>query len=195
MLRPYHPSDLPALYRVCLLTGDAGADATPLYRDPDLLGHVYLGPYPASDPALCFVVQDDEGIAGYIVGTADTAGFNRWADEHWWPVLRQRYPRRDDPHDGTQDHLLVGLIHDEDHDGAPAGYPAHLHIDLLPRLQGQGWGRVLITALTECLRGRGVPGVHLRVGKDNAGARAFYTRLGFAPDEDDVWLLSLASRH
>ena len=27
------------------------------------------------------------------------------------------------------------------------GYPAHLHIDLLPELQGQGWGRRLIDTL------------------------------------------------
>ena len=193
-LRPYHPSDLPGMYRVCLLTADAGADATALYRDPDLVGHVYLGPYPTSDPGLSFVVQDDEGIAGYIVGTADTAAFDAWADEHWWPVLRQRYPLRDDPRDGTADHLLAQRVHGLDRDEAPAGYPAHLHIDLLPRIQGQGWGRRLISAFTDELRRRGVPGVHLRVDERNLGARAFYTRLGFAPDEDDVWLLPLGSR-
>ena len=61
VIRPFHPSDLPALYRICLLTGDAGGDATPLYRDPDLLGHVYLGPYPIADPGLTFVVVDELG--------------------------------------------------------------------------------------------------------------------------------------
>ena len=31
----------------------------------------------------------------------------------------------------------------------------------------------------ESLRERGIPGVHLGVGIDNLGARAFYSRLGF----------------
>ncbi len=60
-------------------------------------------------------------------------------------------------------------------------YPAHLHIDLLPELQGQGWGRRLIEILIERLRERGVPGLHLAASTDNAGALAFYPRVGFTP--------------
>lgn len=59
-------------------------------------------------------------------------------------------------------------------------YPAHLHIDLLPQLQGQGWGRRLIEELVGMLRARGVTGLHLVADADNASALAFYDRLGFA---------------
>src|SRR5213075_2470619 len=59
--------DLPGVYRVCLLTGDAGKDATALARDPDLLGHVYVGPYVVGEPGLSLVVADDSGIAGYCL--------------------------------------------------------------------------------------------------------------------------------
>jgi ribosomal protein S18 acetylase RimI-like enzyme len=188
-LRAYRPGDLPAMSRICLLTGDAGQDATALYRDPDLLAHVYCGPYPAADPSLSFVVVDDEGVAGYLVGTADTAAFTAWQDEHWWPALRARYPPA--PDDGTADHALVELIHHPPHDEPPAGFPAHLHIDLLPRLQGQGWGRRLIEAFVAALAERGVPGLHLGVDPRNAGARAFYARLGFVPDEKGRLLLAV----
>ena len=60
-----------------------------------------------------------------------------------------------------------------------AAYPAHLHIDLLPRAQRQGWGRRLINALCEALAERGVPGVHLQYDAANVNAGAFYQRLGF----------------
>jgi len=60
-------------------------------------------------------------------------------------------------------------------------YPAHLHIDLLPRLQGQGIGRSLIATLVEALQERGVPGLHLTMDAANTGAAAFYERLGFTP--------------
>lgn len=179
-IRPFAPSDLPGMYRVCLLTGAAGQDATTLYRDPDLLGHVYCGPYPVADPTLTWVVTDDLGVAGYVIGTADTAAFARWQEDSWWPALRERYPRRQgtDPDAG-----LVRILHE----GQPVDpavmdrYPAHLHIDLLPRAQGHGLGRALVTTLTDTLRGRGVPGLHLGVDPANTGALAFYARIGMEP--------------
>lgn len=54
-----------------------------------------------------------------------------------------------------------------------------LHIDLLPGLQGRGFGRALIDAFRTALAARGVPGVHLGMDAANAGARAFHERLGF----------------
>ena len=40
-IRPYAPGDLPALYDICLKTGDNGADGTHLYADPQILGEIY----------------------------------------------------------------------------------------------------------------------------------------------------------
>ena len=186
-MRPYHPSDLPGMYRVCLLTGAAGQDATALYRDPDLLGQVYCGPYPVADPGLSLVVVDEHGVAGYVVATADTTAFDAWCERSWWPTLRSRLPLRPDPGDGTEDHVLVERIHHPDPSDAPPDAPAHLHIDLLPRLQGQGWGRRLIDGLAERLRARGVPGVHLGVDGRNTRAIAFYEHLGFVRDATYPW--------
>lgn len=50
-VRPFQLFDLPGRYR--LQTGDSGRDATSLYRHPDVLAHVYAGPYPAADPGFC----------------------------------------------------------------------------------------------------------------------------------------------
>lgn len=178
-MRPFHASDLPGMYRVCLLTGAAGEDATALYRDPHLLAHVYCGPYPTADPGLSFVVVDGQGVAGYVVATADTAGFAAWCERAWWPVLRAQHPRVADPRDGTEDHVLRARIHDPEPPSVPTSAPAHLHIDLLPRLQGQGWGRRLIGELAGALRARDVPGVHLQVDARNTRAVAFYEHVGF----------------
>ena len=77
-----------------------------------------------------------------------------------------------------------------------AEYPAHLHIDLLPRLQGRGVGRRLVDTLLDALRRRGVPGVHLGVDAANTRAIGFYEHVGFAPigpdhDGSDGWLFGL----
>lgn len=191
-MRPFRPDDLPAMYRICLLTGYAGGDATARYQDPDLVGHVFAGPYPAADPALTFVVEDDEGVAGYLVGTADTEAFRAWTEEHWWPALRERYPVL--PDDGVGDRWLVEWIHHPPTEPPPAGHPAHLHIDLLPRLQRQGWGRRLIDAFRRALADRGVPGLFLEADQRNTNARAFYARLGFVPDERGRLLLPVSPR-
>src|SRR5665213_4601378 len=55
-IRPYRADDLAALYEICLKTGDSGKDATALYDDPKLIGHVYaclLYTSDAADDLLC----------------------------------------------------------------------------------------------------------------------------------------------
>ncbi|MGV8876982.1 MAG: GNAT family N-acetyltransferase, partial [Rhodoglobus sp.] len=87
-IRPAGPHDLPATYRVCLQTSDAGADGSALYSNPDLLGHIYVGPYIVGHPAIAFVLADTEGIAGYVLAASDTRAFEAWQEQHWWPGLR-----------------------------------------------------------------------------------------------------------
>lgn len=182
MIRPARPSDLAALYAICLRTGDAGADATDRYDDPDLLGHVYAGPYLALEPDLALVATgpDDDEPAGYCLAALDTRVFEQRCAQLWWPPLRRRYPRTANTRDS--DARLVELIH------APprtvletlADHPSHLHIDLLPSLQGRGVGAALIERQLAALADAGSPGVHLGVDPRNRRAIAFYRRLGFA---------------
>lgn len=183
VIRAALPMDLPGAYHVCLLTGDSGKDGTALFRNPDLLGHVYVGAYIVGEPELALVVADEDGIAGYCLAAADTRGFEAWCEARWWPVLREQYPLPPDGAAGaTPDDELVAAIHAPSRapDAIVRDYPAHLHIDLLERTRGLGFGRRLIERQLAALRERGVPGVHLDVASDNANAIAFYEHLGFA---------------
>ncbi len=187
-------ADLPGVYRVCLQTGDAGADATGSWRDPDLLGHVWAGAYVVGAPDLAFVVtHPDSGVCGYFFGCADTRAFEAWQEAAWWPPLRAAYPLRADQ---SLEAELVHVIHHPPlaPDDIVAEYPAHLHIDLLPVARGLGIGRVLVDRLLAELRVRGVPGVHLEVAASNANAIAFYQHLGFEvlrPNSDHDLLMGL----
>jgi len=60
-----------------------------------------------------------------------------------------------------------------------ADYPSHLHIDLLERAQGRGYGRRMMEIVMDKLRQRGSPGAHLGVSMVNTPAIGFYKRLGF----------------
>src|SRR3546814_17056007 len=91
-IRGYRPDDRDALYAVVLATGHEGGDAAALYRDPRLLGHVYAGPYAALHPELVLVAEDAGGVAGYVLGPADTRAFEDRQEAEGLPALRVAYP-------------------------------------------------------------------------------------------------------
>lgn len=181
-IRPFRPGDEPALSEICLRTADAGADGTGIFADDDLWGEVFVLPYVARHPDLAFVVENDQGTpVGYIVGTDDTRAFEDWFAAEWWPRFAARWPLPE-TEQTRQDGTLI-YAYGRRAGAEPYGdeHPAHLHIDLLPEIQGQGWGRRLIETLADALRARGVPSLHLVASAANTGALAFYTRLGFTP--------------
>jgi GNAT superfamily N-acetyltransferase len=183
-IRPYQPADLGALYRICLLTGRSGGDATPLYRDHKLLGHIHAAPYALFEPSLAFVAEDADGVGGYAIGALDSHDFEARLERDWWPKLRAAYPAppASVPADQwTPDQAKAHLIH---HPWAtPADlasrYPSQLHINLVPRLQSGGHGRRMISTVMDALRRRGSRGVHLPVRPANVRAIGFYRHLGF----------------
>lgn len=177
-IEPAGLADLSGIYRVCRLTGEVGDDASHLYDDPDLCGHVWAGAYVAQSGGTRLVVVDDAGVAGYLIATDDTLAFDAWAEDRWWPPLRARYPRIDD--DTPSAKLVRRMYEPEARDPEiVAAYPAHFHIDLLERTRGSGLGRVLLERLFDELRSRGIPGVHMGVDKRNTNAIGFYEHLGF----------------
>ncbi len=181
MIRLVAPGDLDALYRICLLTGDSGQDATALYKDPHLVGHLYAAPYAVLEPQSGFVIEDGEGVGAYIVGAVDTLGFEARMETEWWPALRPRYPApTGEPASWSVDEVRAWQIH---HPHPPPKritdpYPSHLHINLLPRLQGRGFGQALIDRWLGAMREAGSPGIHLGVSTANHRAIRFYRAYG-----------------
>jgi ribosomal protein S18 acetylase RimI-like enzyme len=151
MIRAYAPRDALDVDRICVTTGAAGGDATGQFPSDDYLPELYARPYLAYAPELARVL-DVDGVGGYVLGVDDTSAFVTWWRQNW----------RGDP-----DRMLIPEL-DE--------YPAHLHIDLEPRLQGSGWGRRLVEEFCGSVD---APGVHIAMDPANVAARAFYERLGF----------------
>ncbi len=178
-IRRSQPSDLDALYDICLRTGAAGRDATALLADPRLLGELFVAPYARLEPEHAFVLDDGSGAQGYIVGALDTRTFEARLEDAWWPALRARYPGPTGQ--GVLDDLFIGLVGNlpPAADEVVARFPSHLHIDLLPPYQSGGWGRRMMTTLLDALRTDGSIGVHLGVAEQNERAIGFYEHLGF----------------
>lgn len=181
-LRRFRADDLEALYHICLLTGDSGQDASRLHNDAKLIGHIYAAPYGVVEPERVIVAEDAEGVAGYIVGSFDTAGFAQKLEQAWWPTLRDRYATADSL--TTADRARVAAIMRPSQAPADlvAAYPAHVHMNLLPRLRGQRIGSALLAQWIAEARQAGVPGIHLGANTGNTGGVAFWQRSGFVPD-------------
>jgi ribosomal protein S18 acetylase RimI-like enzyme len=183
-IRPVVADDVDALYEIALKTGASGADATHVYRDGRLVGHIWAAPYARLEPQSCFAVVDETGVGGYIVGTLDSRAFDARLEVDWWPALRRHYadPPRERAIAWSADETAHYLIHHPQRtpDAIVDVYPSHLHINLLPRLQGRGVGAALITHWLDHMRAAGSAGAHFAVSPANERALAFYRAYGFS---------------
>jgi len=183
LIRDYRPGDEPGAYHVCLKTGDFGKDGEPFYReDPDALGRIFVGPYLAYEPGLSLILEDAQGVCGYALGAFDSRGFYHRYETEWRPDLCRRYPEPSgDPAQWTRSQMVHSWYHHPDYycPEPYAAYPSHLHIDLLERAQGRGFGRRMMDEVMVRLRRQGSPGAHLGVSMANVPAQGFYQRLGF----------------
>lgn len=188
-------SDIPYAYQICLQTGNSGTDATRLFKDPYILGQYYAAPYFFYDIRLCFIAELHAVPQGYLVAVQDTEAYRKWLSTEWLPKLVERYPLDSLNNTGLSrnEQNIIQILH-SDHTTTPdtsrelyTKYPAHLHIDLLPSLQGKGCGRELMQTLFTELKKRNTPGLHLGVDKDNTTAQGFYKKMGFHLIEDTAW--------
>lgn len=196
VIRGYVPSDLEALYAISLATGHAGRDASHLYADPKMMGHIYAAPYAVLAPDAVLVAEDRDNVVGYAAGSRDSRAWEERLARDWWPQLRAQYA---DPGDGTgaamtADQRRAAMIHRPTQTplSVAARFPAHLHLNLLPIAQGRGLGTRLFAAWRTA---QNAGPMHVAVNRANENARRFWTKLGFAeltgadiPDGRTVWL-------
>ncbi|PSS37363.1 hypothetical protein EW026_g414 [Hermanssonia centrifuga] len=201
--------DSARLSYICLATADAGVSAESLHTAGELPGLMYAEPYVHVPEGFGFVLVDSskpseghEDVVGYVLGTFDTRAFERSVKETWFPPYLEKYPLsalKSEPSENTPTHLrdltpndkhYIRTIHNPPSASCiNVGFsPAHIHIDILPAYQRQGWGRRLIGEAVNYLRGeRGLDKLWLGLDVRNANAKKFYQRLGLkemanAPD-------------
>ncbi len=174
-IRNFNSKDFENLKAICIET------ASDIFRGKRIteiaLVDVYCRYYIEQEPDNCFVVADQDDVAkGYILCAKDYEEYRRLFKEKYlntWNLAT----------------LIMGNFAMKSIKEYAKEYPAHLHIDLLPECQGQGYGRKLIGMLIEHLNERNISGLMLHVSAKNVGARAFYLKCGFQvlhADKNDV---------
>ncbi|EJD01417.1 uncharacterized protein FOMMEDRAFT_142046 [Fomitiporia mediterranea MF3/22] len=136
--------------------------------------------------------NDEEAVVGYTLFAFDTREFEETLESQWFHPLRAKYPKDTSDADTYKiqlteaDKQYVSLLHAPGlaPDACVAFSPAHLHVDILPEAQRQGWGRRLLDAAVRFLRDeKGLTSVWLGYDPKNTDAARFYERLGFKPIE------------
>ena len=167
-IRPLRHTDTAAVEYVCRMTAGEIHQKEPVIGN--ILAKMFSTYYARECCDTSFVLADDNDVAvGYVMCEPDYKRYgklfrkidtkNIWAldkksgfDAWWMP-----FP-----------YFFLGLK-----------YPAHLHIDILPEYQGQGYGAQMMTTMLDNLKRKNVRGIMLMAHKDNHGAIRFYERLGF----------------
>ena len=178
-IRSYKSADTSAVYEICLKTGNSGQDATHLFFDPLVLGHIYVGPYMEFEPQSVFILEDDQGPCGYIMGVLDSQTYYQWMHSEWLPKIRVDYKKpTGNPDTWDETEKITNLLFHPVSQRLLPDFPSHLHIDLLSRAQGKGQGKLMMDRFIDYLRYNKIPGVHLELSSKNDRAFNFYRKYG-----------------
>jgi GNAT superfamily N-acetyltransferase len=197
-IRPYSTKDLQEIYEIALATGFAGEDASSYLKDANLIGHIYAAPYATLKPELTWVAVDEHGVCGYVVGVEDTEAWESQLEEQWWPSLRSTYvqPEHGEWDSWTHDESHIEKIFHPQRTPTPVikHYPAHVHLNLLPRAQKKGVGALLFRRWVAVAVRKGITAMHIGANRNNAGGLMFWHKQGFVeidtfmPQDATVWL-------
>jgi ribosomal protein S18 acetylase RimI-like enzyme len=180
-VRPYEPRDRPAIRAICHATGFMGEPADWYWRDRESFADACTGYYTDQEPASSFVAVRDGRVVGYLLGCVDTARAPSMAEVSSRLVLRRALLLRP----GSAGFFWRALFDALRDRGVPsgdlrdAGWPSHLHINLLPEARGAGAGASLMRSWLDRLAALGSPGCHLETFGENRNAIAFFERMGF----------------
>ena len=166
-IRPYTPADKSALQSICKQTADDFYKNHP--RLLNALPIIYNDYFTENESDNIFVLADDNNNAvGYIICSSDYNKFMK--------LYRSVYLRR---LARTAPQLIPVLLSYAACLSMIKKNAVHLHIDILPEYQRNGWGTKLIDALRSHLNDRGIPELSVCCVSRTSPGYKMYTKYGF----------------
>uniref|UniRef100_A0A3B4VK06 protein O-GlcNAcase n=1 Tax=Seriola dumerili TaxID=41447 RepID=A0A3B4VK06_SERDU len=177
-IRPYHSKDKVELYRMVRqlhLRTQGGQESS--IAHPDVIGDRCLGPCLALCPEYSFILEDELGVCGCVLGILDVRSFAKRCQATWMPAMRDKYPPKGATH--CENILLMEEDQGEYPDSLLYHFPSQLRLDALPELVDISVSRTLLTALLTALKANGSQGVFCEVQPTDRQRLEFLTKLGF----------------
>ena len=164
-IRKYETKDFEDVRYTCLHSENEEPEAT----FAEFVLHTFCDYYLEHEPENCFVLDDNGKAVGYIICAENYDRYKKIFDSEYLPLTK---PQGEEFYNWAATSTILQEKYKKD-------YPAHLHIDLLPAYQRQGWGGKLLTTLFEHLRKKDICGIMLTAGTENVNAGSFYKKYGF----------------
>ena len=166
-IRPYRPADKERLRYICKETAwdSYKADENKLESVPIL----YNDYFTEQEPEYVFVLADEtDTVVGYIICSVDYEKFHRLMDTEY----RSRVLKVAPEETKLLDSFLEALEKIKDR-------AEHIHMDMLPQCQHQGWGKKMLDALIEKLKADGIQSLSGCMVSRGAASYRLCTKYGF----------------
>lgn len=179
LIRPYQAADGQAVREICVRTCWMGDYRPECIIDAWTWAQFWTRYYTDTQPQHCWVAvhRDSRQVAGYLTGTPDARGEDRY-QRRVLPgivahVLRRRLMRQAMPRAAAWA-MVRSAVRGElaCPPNVLRSYPATFHLDLLAQARGQGLGGRLVGVFLDQMRAAGVSGVHIRPMAINAALLA-----------------------
>ncbi len=167
-IRPARAGDIKDIEYICRMTAGPVCEKEPIVGNR--IAKIYSTYYARECCETSFVLADENDKAvGYILCEPD------------WKRYRKIYRKIDVPEiwELKKSAGFEAWFFPVPYMLLSKRYPAHLHIDILPQYQGQGYGTKMLETLFKKLKENDVKGVMLMASGENDGAIRLYKRMGF----------------
>jgi len=190
-VRPYNAAtDNQAVYDVCRKTCDDGADGTEIFPfHKDLIADKLIGAFLEYSPEYCFVVEDCQGVCGYVLAALDGKRHLQRVDSTWFPTLKEKYQKpMKKMEEQTPAEEMITCLHNHKSfipaESIISSHPSIVNVALLTDRVTEGSAKQALASAVAALKTNGSCGIYAEVPVGDANTVARYNKLGMLPCKD-----------
>ncbi|XP_053245384.1 protein O-GlcNAcase isoform X2 [Podarcis raffonei] len=179
-IRPYFPKDEASVYKICREMYDDETDQ-PFHSQPDLIGDKLVGGLLSLSPDYCFVLEDEDGICGYALGTVDVTPFIKKCKIAWFPFMQEKYSKPSSDKELSEAEKIMLSFHEEQEvlpETFLANFPSLIKIDIHKKVTDPSVAKSMMACLLSSLKANGSRGAFCEVRPDDKRILEFYSKLG-----------------
>ncbi|XP_062319122.1 protein O-GlcNAcase [Osmerus eperlanus] len=181
-IRPYYPKDEPAVYKICKEMYSEGIEEVPFSeQEPDLIGDRLVGGFLTHSPDYGFVLEDEEGICGYALGSLDVKPFVKTCNMSWIPSMQEKYNKPDCQKDLSEAEKMMLSFHEEV-EGLPetflSNFPSLIKVDVHAKVTDPSVAKSMMGCLLSSIKANGSHGAFCEVRQTDKRMLDFYSKLG-----------------
>ncbi|NP_001390281.1 protein O-GlcNAcase isoform 4 [Mus musculus] len=179
-IRPYFPKDEASVYKICREMYDDGV-GFPFQSQPDLIGDKLVGGLLSLSLDYCFVLEDEDGICGYALGTVDVTPFIKKCKISWIPFMQEKYTKPNGDKELSEAEKIMLSFHEEQEvlpETFLANFPSLIKMDIHKKVTDPSVAKSMMACLLSSLKANGSRGAFCEVRPDDKRILEFYSKLG-----------------